>query len=252
MTVTAPDVAQLSGLARSEAPGLAEEEYARFAALLSRVGDDQWTLPTDCAGWTVRDLAGHLVGAMRAAAALRETLRQQLAVARRLRASGGTDVDHMTAVQIERVAASTTDELVAECRRLVAPAARGRRRTPGLIRRVRITQVVNGQPERWPVGYLVDTILTRDTWMHRVDLARALGTTPVVDAGHDGRIVADVVEEWGCRHGRPYQLTLTGPAGGGFEQGAGGEALELDAVEFCRILSGRASGDGLLRTAVPF
>ncbi len=252
MTVTTPDVPRVSGLARSEAPGLAEEEYARFAAMLTTVRDDQWALPTDCVGWTVRDLAGHLVGAMRAAAALRESVSQQWEVARRLKAHGGTDVDHMTAVQIERVAALTTDELVAECRRLVTPAARGRRRTPGLIRRVRIAQVVNGQPERWPLGYLLDTILTRDTWMHRVDLARALGTTPTVDASHDARIVADVVEEWGGRHRRPYRLTLTGPAGGVFAQGMGGETMQLDAVEFCRILSGRAVGDGLLRTAVPF
>jgi hypothetical protein len=28
--------------------------------------------------------------------------------------------------------------------------------------------------------------------------------------------------------------------------------LELDAVEFCRILSGRVEGDGLLRTKVLF
>jgi len=45
---------------------------------------------------------------------------------------------------------------------------------------------------------------------------------------------------------------LTGPAGGRF--GAGGEAerLELDALDFCRTLSGRAAGAGLLATGVPF
>jgi hypothetical protein len=34
--------------------------------------------------------------------------------------------------------------------------------------------------------------------------------------------------------------------------GDGGEYIELDAVEFCRILSGRAKGTGLLSTEVPF
>jgi hypothetical protein len=64
------------------------------------------------------------------------------------------------------------------------------------------------------------------------------------------RIVADVVAEWARGHGQPYRLTLTGPAGGSWS--AGGEEISLDAVEFCRILSGRAPGTGLLTSAVPF
>ncbi len=69
---------------------------------------------------------------------------------------------------------------------------------------------------------------------------------------HDGRIVADVVVEWAGRHGQPFRLTLTGPAGGRWTSGTGGEELELDAVEFCRITSGRGAGEGLLGVAVPF
>lgn len=70
---------------------------------------------------------------------------------------------------------------------------------------------------------------------------------------HDGRLVADVVGEWARRHGRPFTLRLTGPAGGHFAAGGGGdETVELDAVEFCRILSGRAPGVGLLARPVRF
>jgi hypothetical protein len=47
-------------------------------------------------------------------------------------------------------------------------------------------------------------------------------------------------------------LILTGPAGGTFVAGDGGEHIELDAVELCRILSGRAEGTGLMSTEVPF
>jgi hypothetical protein len=47
-------------------------------------------------------------------------------------------------------------------------------------------------------------------------------------------------------------LLLTGPAGGSYVKGTGGTDLELDAVEFCRILSGRAPGAGLLTQFVPF
>jgi len=55
-----------------------------------------------------------------------------------------------------------------------------------------------------------------------------------------------------ARHGQPFTLTLSGAAGDRFTSGIGGPELELDAVEFCRILSGRAPGSGLLSTRVPF
>lgn len=102
------------------------------------------------------------------------------------------------------------------------------------------------------MGYLLDVILTRDPWMHRVDIARATGREMELSPEHDGRIVADVVAEWPCRHGAPFTLTLTGPAGGTYVSGDDGEQVTIDAVEFCRTLSGRATGTGLLTHAVPF
>jgi uncharacterized cupin superfamily protein len=100
-------------------------------------------------------------------------------------------------------------------------------------------------------------ILTRDTWMHRLDLARATGRDPVHTADHDGVIVADVVAEWARRHGQPYRLELTGPAGGSWSCGTGGEEIVMDAADFCRVLSGRPGPEGgqpwgLLATQVPF
>lgn len=74
----------------------------------------------------------------------------------------------------------------------------------------------------------------------------------VLTPGHDGRLMADVVAEWADRHGQPYDLTLDGPAGGRYSRGSGGEQHRLDAVEFARIMAGRAPGDGLLTTTVPF
>jgi uncharacterized protein (TIGR03086 family) len=38
-----------------------------FTAVLTRLGDDDWERPTPCAGWTVRDLLGHLVTTIRVA-----------------------------------------------------------------------------------------------------------------------------------------------------------------------------------------
>jgi hypothetical protein len=88
--------------------------------------------------------------------------------------------------------------------------------------------------------------------MHRVDISRATGRELVLTPDHDGVLVANVVDEWAERHGSAYSLTLHGPVGGSWSRGPAGPHIELDAVEFCRILSGRASGDGLLTTEVPF
>jgi uncharacterized protein (TIGR03083 family) len=253
MTATAIDIGKVPPITHEEAFALAREAYARFARVLAETEDSQWSYPTDCTGWSVRDMAGHMLGAMRSAASFREFVRQQLEVARRARKDGLLAVDHMTALQIELTADLSAPELVAETLALVEKAARGRHRIPAPMRRWASFPAVMGDiSERWTLGYLVDVILTRDAWMHRVDLSRALGAEVAVDAEHDGRIVADVVAEWARRHGQPFTLQLTGPAGGSFEAAGGGPLLELDAVEFCRTVSGRRPGSGLLATAVPF
>ena len=111
---------------------------------------------------------------------------------------------------------------------------------------------VGGEQETWRMGYLFDVILTRDPWMHRVDVAHATGRQMQLTPEHDGRIVADVVAEWARRHDTPFTLTLTGPAGGTYVAGDNGEHITIDAIEFCRTLSGRATGTGLLTHEVPF
>jgi hypothetical protein len=88
--------------------------------------------------------------------------------------------------------------------------------------------------------------------MHRVDVARATGREMELTPEHDGRILADVVAEWARRHAAPFTLTLTGPAGGTYVAGDNGEHITIDAIEFSRTLSGRATGAGLLTHQVPF
>ena len=107
------------------------------------------------------------------------------------------------------------------------------------------------QDEWWTMGYLFDVILTRDPFMHRVDIARAARVPMVVSAEHEGVIVDDVVAEWASRHAAPFDLELTGPAGGHWRHGEG-EGITMDALEFCRALSGRAPASGLLGVHVPF
>jgi uncharacterized protein (TIGR03083 family) len=198
-------------------------------------------------------MAGHSVGMMSDFSSFRTLLRRMRSSTRQAKRDGCALVDAMTSQQVAEQAGLTNDELISRVERVGPRAARWRATAPAPFRRVPVKESVGGVPETWRMGYLLDTILTRDPWMHRVDIARATGRPMTLTPDHDGRIVADVVAEWARRHGRPFTLTLTGPAGGVFGAGDGnGEVITIDAVEFCRILSGRATGSGLLTQEVPF
>ena len=233
---------------------LAAAEYRRMADFLAALGPDDWTRPTDCPGWDVRQMGCHMVGMAAIATGPREQKRQLGLAAAEVAAHGVTQLDALTGLQVSERESWTPDEVVAGARKVGPKAARGRRLTPGFVRRRQLPapQTVGGQVEHWSIGFLVDVILTRDPWMHRMDIAHAVGRDPVLTAEHDGLIVADVVAEWARRHGSPYRLRLTGPAGGTWSSGTGGPELEMDAVEFCRVLSGRGSGEDLLAVQVPF
>lgn len=239
---------------REVAMRLAETEYLRFLELVRSLSPDDWARPTDCPEWDVRAMAGHTTGMALMATGLKETLRQTLVSKRR----GGVPLDALTALQVQEHADLTTEELIDRFAAIGPRAAQGRRRTPAFLRRMGLPgpQDVGGRQERWTNGFLIDTILTRDPWMHRMDISRATGRPPVLTADHDGLLVADVVAEWADRHRRPYRLHLTGPAGGEFSRGEAGPELTLDAVDFCRLLSGRAAENSvtsdLLEVAVPF
>ena len=236
-------------LDRRTAMRLAEAEYGRYLDLIRALDDDDWTRRTECPAWDVRAMTAHVLGMAEMVASVREQLRQNLAAGR---AGGG--IDALTGLQVRERADLGPAELIDRLTRMAPRAARGRRRIPAPVRLLPIPekQVVGGEREWWSIGFLTDVVLTRDTWMHRGDVARATGRALPLTPDHDGVLVADVVAEWAARHGRPYRLHLTGPAGGAWSAGDGGPEIELDAVEFCRVLSGRAPGDGLLTQQVPF
>ncbi len=254
-TETTPiDLRGLPPFTRNEAADLGRVEYLRFADALASLEPADWGRDTDCDGWTVRDLAGHLCGAVMTATAIRSQIAEQKRVKNRVKQSGENEVDAMTAIQIAKVSALSPGEIVERIRSLAGDATAGRKRPPTPIAKlVKFPVAMNTIDERWSLDYLLGTILTRDAWLHRVaDLARAVDDAPVLDA-HDQRIVADVAGEWARRHGQAVALLLTGPAGGYYAVDGGGPQLELDAVEFCRIVSRRAEATHrLLETEVPF
>lgn len=251
MRSTVVPVGEIPPLEHEEAMVLAQVEYDRLLGAAAQLGPDDWARPTRCTGWDVKDLLGHVLGMMECDVDPGEQARQVAAAIARLQERGGYRIDALTGIQVDEHAHLTPPELL-EALRATAPRS--------LAGRTAMTAEERPAPYRpgppfdgeWTRGYLNDVIRTRDVWMHRVDIADATGRDVSLTPEHDGRLVADVVGEWARRHGRPFTLVLAGPAGGAFVSGEGGERYELDAVEFCRLLSGRGAAWGLLTTEVPF
>jgi uncharacterized protein (TIGR03083 family) len=255
MTATSTDVTTIGRIGHEEAMELTAAEFDRMVVLFRQLGPDDWARPTDNDQWDVRATALHLLGAAEGNASMREGMHQLRQGKRLFKEIGGHHwVDGVNELQI-RERAGVANEQIADRYAAVAPAAvKARRRIPAPIRKLRVVDF----PEpigRETVGYLMDMVYTRDVWMHRVDIARATDQKMELTTEHDGRMIADMVAEWATTFDEPFTLVLEGVAGGTYHRGdtggPGSEPVRIDAVEFVRILSGRAPGTGLLSHPLP-
>ena len=250
-------VGRVPRIGHDEAMRLTEVENRLFAEALASLSAVDWAAPTDCAGWDVHALVTHVIASAQAQASPVEFARQVRAGRPLTAEIGGVHwVDGLNEAQLRARADWGSTELPDRWAEASAQALAARRAMPAVLRRLPLLPLGEALGVRlgWqPLAYLFDVGFTRDVWMHRVDLARAVDRPFAVSAEHDGRLVADIVAEWATTHDDPFRLVLTGPAGGTFESGAPGSAdtVELDAVECCRVLSGRADGPGPLRHRLP-
>jgi uncharacterized protein (TIGR03083 family) len=245
------DVAQVPRIKHKEAMQIAAVENQRFAEQLQSLELEDWSKPTDCTRWDVRSLAAHVIGSAAGQASPREFIRQ-VRTGRPIVQEIGAMYwwDGMNELQVRERADLTPGQLISEWETMSVKALRSRTRLPRPIAHLPLLNLP-APVGRQPVMYLFDVGFTRDVWMHRVDLARAVGKPLDLTAPHDGRLMADIVAEWAGTHGEPFDLVLEGPAGGRFRSGTDGEYIAIDAVEFCRILAERAQGDGVLRHPLP-
>jgi uncharacterized protein (TIGR03083 family) len=249
--MTSTDTRSIPRIKHAEAMRITAVENDKFAAALRDLRPEDWAKPTDCARWDVRALAAHVVGSAAGQASPREFARQVRA-GKPVVAEIGAEYwwDGMNEIHVRERTDRTVDDLHTEWADNSRRALRARRRLPRPIAWLPLINLP-APVGRKPVSYLFDMGFTRDVWMHRIDLTHAAGTTFEADPDHDGRIVADLVAEWADTHGEPFTLKLTGPAGGEFVSGDGGEHVEMDAVEFCRTLAGRRPGAGVLSHPLP-
>jgi uncharacterized protein (TIGR03083 family) len=237
-------------IARPEARVLAEREFVRFAELVASLTPEEWQTPTECTGWDVRTMALHVLGSADAQASFPQFLHQ---LRRGLPLNKEIDahhwVDGLNEVQIRERSHLSNEELVAQLGAVGPRAVKGRWGTPAPMRYLPISF---GPPIGWkPLKYLLDVGFTRDVWAHRIDIHAVIDRPMHLTADHDGRLVADIVAEWASIHGEPFELVLDGTAGGKFSQGVGGERVEMDAVEYIRVLAGRRPGIGVLSNPLP-
>ena len=254
MTMTIIDTTSIAPIDHLEAMDLQAVELDRAIALLSTLDPDQWATQTVCPDWDVRQMWLHVLGACEAGASMRENMRQMLAARKRCKQLDVPLEAGLSGVQVAERETLSPTQLVKRLEQIAPKTIKGRSRTPRPMRAIKMG-VDAPVVEKWALGYLIDIIYLRDAWVHRVDTARATGASLELTPDHDGRIVADVVSEWARRHGQPFTLELTGPAGGSFTGGSGDddrESIVMDAIEFCCVLAGRGEATGLMTTTVPF
>jgi uncharacterized protein (TIGR03083 family) len=248
---TMTHVEDIAPINHREGMALAATEYQRFADVLLQLQPDDWSKQTVCTRWNVRQLVAHVLGFAESNASFPVFVSGMLRGKKRAAEKGYDHFVHgMNEVQVEERDHLTPAELVSRWSDVWPKALKGRKRFPPFMRPIPIEF---GPPiGKKPVGsYLMDVVFTRDTWMHRIDICRAVGLDPILTPDHDGRLIEDMVGEWARVHGLVFTLNLEGTAGGCFVSGHEGDELSIDAVEWIWILSGRGTGTGLLEKELP-
>jgi uncharacterized protein (TIGR03086 family) len=135
---------------------------AEFRERLRRVRPDQWTLPTPCAGWNVRDLVNHMA-------------RGNLNYVRLV--DGATGAEFLRLRDADALGADPVDAYARSVRDCAAAFA-----TPGAMQRIL----------DYPLGRVTGrqalAVRITDSTIHTWDLARAIGADETLDAGLVGWI----------------------------------------------------------------
>lgn len=252
-TGTAMEIKQALNIApvtKEEAAVLAQFEVNQVLNLLDQLEGDDWTQPTDCTEWNVRDMTAHLAGACAGWSSWGEFRRQGVFNPHMFKTV--VTVDALNIRQLEDRADRNPCELIDELREVGPKAVRTRENLPGLVRKVHIP--AQPMPGFMSLAYLVDVIYPRDQWMHRMDICRATGKDLVITPGHDERmldlVMLDIAKK---RKGKvSIQVNITGAVNAAYQLGDGGPQAEIDIdyLTLNRRSSGRITVDEALEDTV--
>ena len=235
-TVRETRVEDIKGLTNAEAMTLAEAQQKALLRELEALSPQDWERPTDCERWAVRDIVAHVVGWAEALTSPREMLRLSKDT-RSVRKELDAKLDAQNEAQVIARRHLSPEQLIESLRRSGERFLKVRRNVGFVGRAIPLYVPAIGASN---VRFLMGQIFTRDHFMHRVDIARA--TDRDLALGEvERRLVADIVRHWARSSKADARLVLTGPAGSTFATGRGARAtITGDAVEFCRLLAGRA------------
>jgi uncharacterized protein (TIGR03083 family) len=141
------------------------DELSRFEELVRPLSTAQWNTPSRCAGWTVGDVARHVIGSMADVAAGR---------------LDGLGTPEVTKREVDERAGRSPAELADECAEVTKAAA-------GMLPLFDDAAWAGPGPGGFD-GTLGDGVeaLWYDTWMHGDDIRAALGEAPVLSSGFTG------------------------------------------------------------------
>lgn len=238
---TTVDLNNLPALSHLRAIELGGDVNRSMIAMLSSLDAKEWDLPTDCEGWTVKDIAAHLLGWAEALTSVKELGHQSAAAVRGARRHGNI-LHAQNAVQVDDRRPLSGDQVIARLETAL----------PRFLKfRDRVGKFGKPFPMYFPVvglatvRFMMDIIFTRDSLMHRIDIARATGRDVGITEA-DRLVVLDCARDWAKRSKADARLEMSGPAGFEAAVGTGQQAtISGDALELLRFWAGRASIDVL-------
>lgn len=251
---TVPDASDIPALGHAEAVEMARAELDQFIQLLESLDPEDWRKPTACTLWDVRQMVAHVAATAAGLAQRSEFARQGSAGAQRpYRKQGMDKLEAMNQLGVDDRAHRTPAELIGELRECAPRAIAFRRRLPGPLRALPLPLgLAFPFGKVWVcLGYLTDLIMTRDMWIHRLDVCRATDRQMVLAPEHDGRMTALVMRDLASRltsklDGRSVSYELSGPAGGSWRVGRAPEpaaTIRMDALDFHWLAAARATAE---------
>jgi uncharacterized protein (TIGR03083 family) len=231
---------QVSGIPRvthREWMSIAREQNAALLSLLRDLQEPEWSTPTECEGWDVKDMVAHTLAWAEVMTAPGKYAKQTVVGVRNKKSFGGSSLDATNDFQVRSRRHLTPDEFI---NLLDKHLRRQNKFLTGAGVALRYVPFKEPFAGHWVnLGYVADRIMTRDHFMHRLDICRATGRDPNGPPS-DGTIVSDVVKEWTTRSGASVTLHLAGPAGGTYVCGTGASGeIRGDAFDLMRRLAGR-------------
>ena len=241
-TMTAQRAIDIPSATHAEASLLAQTEYERVLALLEQLEGDDWSQPTYCTDWNVRQMVAHLAGAVTGSTTFAEFRRQN--VSNPYLKETNNPVDGTNKLQIAERVNKSESELIAEFRQNGQIAVNNRRDLPWLVRKFHLPM---GSLGFAAIEYLMDIIYPRDQWMHRYDICATTGKRMVITPEHDLRItelvLRDIAKKLSTQMAqRTVALHLIGEIGGEYRFGRAAAPdciLEMDLFDFNLRASGR-------------